>query len=63
MSKIGSHRSYAIMTRAKHRAGIPLIDPSKPTKRIVPKEQKLKETPRAHDLNFRKPAGNFIKIH
>ncbi|KAI7893215.1 P-loop containing nucleoside triphosphate hydrolase protein [Mucor mucedo] len=58
------HRSYAIMTRAKHRAGIPVSEAPKPkkiqqttTNKELGPEQKAQLQARLQNLHFRKPAG------
>ncbi|GAA5795034.1 hypothetical protein HPULCUR_000385 [Helicostylum pulchrum] len=57
-------RSYAIMTRAKHRAGIPVAEPTKPKKVPRPTPEIVAKKP--IDTQFRKPAGiteRMVKVN
>lgn len=49
------------MTRAKHRAGIPLTEPVKPKKAPRPATPVTKPIRKEMDINFRKPAGKTKK--
>ncbi|KAI8091730.1 P-loop containing nucleoside triphosphate hydrolase protein [Thamnidium elegans] len=58
-------RSYAIMTRAKHRAGIPVSESTKPKNVPKPTPQIVAKKPMI-DTQFRKPAGiteRMVKVN